>query len=586
MQKGIFVLLLLFVCFESVAQKNQQILYSAENGVLLENNVFKFGGTLKRSTLLDGGFKSLRFNNLDSFYTSGSVSHFHSSKKTTISSNDLLSVTSPNILLSAASNLGIQGNITLGNYRNNNAMDSVLTVDESGNLKLVKQSFSQQPGGVYGAENGLSIQNNLFSFGGNLKRSTQLNAQNYSVRFTNIDTFFLGGRHVQLINSAKNTTISSFGTLNLFSIDSMVLSASNVVVDGGVRFSRFKNSTNLDSVLTVDNCGNLKLVSQGSLQTIAQNAFMNNGNSFGAAAYLGTNDKNFLYFKTNKIDRGYIDTAGVFNYSYGVNVNNSKLKITGDVEINGLQTDATGEYQKASTGINFTAGTEPLARGTISYSQNIGGMNYTSNKALRFYSGLSGVPFSSLPADLSITEGLFRFGGRNSNEAEEPSAAYQFKTNPDGGGKPRGVLFPKVYDKVVRDYQTNPAIGLIFFNTSTGNLQIKKSDGWHNFLTQNETPVAVVASAATTTENLTTNNNSYVQALGDGQQKSFKISHNLNAQFVMVQFIDCGPEANCNLLQILPKGSRVELDGKNNALVTFEEAPSFNRYKIMFLRVQ
>jgi hypothetical protein len=54
----------------------------------------------------------------------------------------------------------------------------------------------------------------------------------------------------------------------------------------------------------------------------------------------------------------------------------------------------------------------------------------------------------------------------------------------------------------------------------------------------------------------------------------------------MVQFIDCGPEANCNLLQILPKGARVELDGKNNAVVTFDEAPSFSRYKIMFLRVQ
>ena len=74
--------------------------------------------------------------------------------------------------------------------------------------------------------------------------------------------------------------------------------------------------------------------------------------------------------------------------------------------------------------------------------------------------------------------------------------------------------------------------------------------------------------------------------MGNGQQKSFTIDHDLNAQFVMVQFIDCGPEANCNLLQILPEGVRVELDGKNKALVTFAEAPSFNRYKIMFLRVQ
>ncbi|HEX8332989.1 MAG TPA: hypothetical protein VF622_10215, partial [Segetibacter sp.] len=569
MQKGIFVFLMLCVCSSLSAQKPVTPLYVADNGILLEGNVLKFGGTLKRSTLLDGSFKSLSFNNLDSFYTSGSVNHLNSSKKTIISSNDLLNLTSQNILLSAASNIGLHGSLTLGSYRNNTAMDSVLTVDASGNLKLVKQAPSKQvDNGVYGAENGLSIQNNLFSFGGQLKRATNLDANNKSLRFTNVDTFFVGGRHVQLINSAKNTTISSFGTLNLLSIDSMVLSANNVVVDGGVRFSRFKNSANLDSVLTVDNCGNLKMVSQGSLQTIAQNAFINNGNSFGAAAYLGTNDKNFLYFKTNKLDRGYIDTAGIFNYNYGVNINNSKLKVTGNIELNGLESDGTGEYKKAVNGINFADGDESLARGTISYNLNSRSMNYTSNRGLHFYSGISGVPYSSLPADLTITEGLFRFGGRNSTEPEEASAAYQFKTNPDGGGKPRGVLFPRVSNNVVRDYQLNPAIGLIFFNSSTGNLQIKKSDGWHNFLTQNENvPVATLPGAAATTESITVNNNSYVQALGDGQQKSFKISHNLNAQFVMVQFIDCGPEANCNLLQILPKGARVELDGKNNALV-------------------
>jgi hypothetical protein len=87
-------------------------------------------------------------------------------------------------------------------------------------------------------------------------------------------------------------------------------------------------------------------------------------------------------------------------------------------------------------------------------------------------------------------------------------------------------------------------------------------------------------------ENSIANSNSYVEALGNGQQKSFTVNHNLNAQFVMVQFIDCGPEANCNLLQILPKGARVELDGKNQAVITFDDAPSFQRYKVMFLRVQ
>jgi hypothetical protein len=573
------------------------VVYSAASGLSIENNSFSFGGALNKSTTLNGSLQSLKFTNLDSFIVdSRFMSLLNYTGNTNISSNDSLNLNSQDLVLTAANHVGINGNLKLGKYKNNETLDSVLTVDASGNVKLIAQVLPQLTDGIaYGADNGLSVVNGSMGLGGRLKRSTLVNGNNQSLRFTNIDTFFLGGRHVQFINGTKKTTISSYDSLNLKSFGSMSLSANHVTVDGKFRLTGYKNSADMDSILTVDTCGALKLVSQKSLQTIAQNAFMNNGNSFNTAAYLGTNDKNALHFKTNNIVRGSIDTAGTLDYNYGVNINNSKLKVSRDIEINGEQPYAVAGGEKATYGLNFTAGNESGTRGTISINKITGSMNYTANGVISFYSALGGVPQETSVPDMVINQGLIRFGGRKSRrQPDEPTAAYHFKNYFDDYGLPKGIMFPSVFNHeraVFESKGVTPAIGLMFFNKSTQNLEIYKSDGWHRFLTQNvNAPVASTSisptSASISIEKETGNSNSFVQALGDGQQKSFKISHNLNAQYVMVQFIDCGPEANCNLLQILPKGARVELDGKNNAVVTFDEAPSFSRYKIMFLRVQ
>ena len=586
MRKGLFVLLFVLVNINLFAQKG--IVYASENGIFKENNIFKLGGGLNRSTTIDGNLKSFHLTNLDTFFVDGRLIYIkNTAKKLLLSSNDSVNVTGQNILLHAAQGLNLHGFVRFEGYNNNATMDSLLTVDEVGNLRLVAKELPQPITTNYKAENGLTLENNKLIFGGSLNRSTAISGNYQSLRFTNLDTFFLGGRHIQFLNSTKSTTISSFDSLRLQSLNSLLLSANKVTVDGLVNFTNYKNSVKMDSILTVDSCGNLKLVSQSSLQTMAQNAFMNHGNTFGAPAYFGTNDKNFLNFKTNNVVRGNIDTNGVFNYNYGVAVNNSKFKTTGDIEINGIQPYATTEYQKASKGINFVAGTESLARGTISFNSSLASMNYTSLGALRFFTAVGGVPYNNLVADLLIKEGVFRFGGRNSiSQADEASAAYQFKDHYDGLGLPRGIMFPRVGSTVVRNYQKAPAIGLMFYNQETNDIEIYKPDGWHKIQTVNLTAPAPTQSIAQTIESPVANSNSYVQALGDGQQKSFMVAHNLNARFVMVQFIDCGPEANCNLLQILPKGSTVELDGKNTAVITFNEAPSFQRYKVMFLRVQ
>lgn len=438
-------------------------------------------------------------------------------------------------------------------------------------LVITSPVFSQMAG-----ENGLSTENNAVKLGGKLTAPTLINGDNFNLRFTNLDTFFLGGRYVQMVNSTKKTFISSFDSLLLQSFQNIGLHAPNLLLAGVIKLNNYKNSAALNSVLTVDNCGNLKLVSQQSLQTIAKNAFINGGNSFGFPAVVGTSDKQFLFFKSNNINRGNIDTLGIFNYNFGVNINKAKLKLTGDVEINGEQALATADYQKATNGINFVWGGEPLPRSTISFGAATSSLNFTAHTGFKFYTSQPGAITANSIPDLAMYNGLFKFGNKMSRkQADEPSAAYQFFDYIDSYGVPKGFLLPRVAQTTLMNSIKNPAVGLILFNQETNELQMFKADGWHKFVTENTAAVKPVAPAT-----------SYVRAIGNGTQKTFRIVHNLQSQYVMVQFIDCGPEANCNVLATAPKGVRVELNGINEAVVTFSTPPSFERYKIMFLRIQ
>jgi len=454
-------------------------------------------------------------------------------------------------------------------------------------------------GQTYTGDNGITLNGNAFQLGGTLNKSTLIDGNLKALRFTNVDTFYLGGRYIQLLNSTKKTFITSFDSLNLLSSGEMLLSAQKTItLDGKMRLLGYKNSHSLDSVLSVDSCGNIRLVSQSSLQTISQNAFTKLGNAFGSQAILGTNDKNNLLFRTNSINRGRIDTLGNFIYDYPVTVNNSNLKVVeGYLEVNGAQ-NIPATAQRASRGINFQWGGESFPRGTISFNNNANSMNHTSKQMFKFYTGVSGVPVTTSVPDLTIENGIFRFG--NSADTVEPTAAYQFKSYMLNG-VPKGFLFPRVAATYLRNYITNPAEGLMIYNLQTHNLEIFKGKqsggGWHRLLTvgvdsaastaqRAASTSAGVSESSSTTVTEKSNDNSYVQLLGDGKSKAFSVNHNLNGQFVMVQFLDCGPEANCNLLLNIPEGVKVELDGKNKALITFKETPAFGRYKVMFLKVK
>lgn len=164
--------------------------------------------------------------------------------------------------------------------------------------------------------------------------------------------------------------------------------------------------------------------------------------------------------------------------------------------------------------------------------------------------------------------------------ASNNSAILQLNTTTQG-------FLPPRLTTVNRNNISEPVEGLIVFNVDSSWLEIYTADGWYKLLSNTVSTGRGYQSRQSETNNTVdiTETKSFVTRLGDGRNKVFTIKHNLNSEFIMVQFIDCGAEANCNLLLSVPDGARIELNGKNETMISFKEAPAFNRYKVMFLKI-
>ncbi len=152
----------------------------------------------------------------------------------------------------------------------------------------------------------------------------------------------------------------------------------------------------------------------------------------------------------------------------------------------------------------------------------------------------------------------------------------------------RGVLLPRM-DSYDRDNRIKvPVDGLLIFNIQYGEFQYYFQGQWLSIvpsqltgrLTQNSIVKDTLANKP-----IVKSPTSFVTSIGDGKTKVFEIEHNLGSDFVMVQFIDCGAEANCNRILSIPNDAVVEMNGNNKCVIRFNEAPSFRRYKIMVLKV-
>lgn len=491
-------------------------------------------------------------------------------------------------------------------------------------LTIHQKSFSQ----IFYQGNGINFSNDSIHIGGTSISNIMFKGINNHYRYNFfLDSFnlvnnnakridFEGTDSVRLISN-KLIKIMSNGDINFGS-------ANSTVFDGNLTFKRYKK-TNLNSgILTVDSCGILSVANNINLK----NYLKQGGNYFGSDINIGSRDSS----RVNILVNDMITTTWGLDYR-------RTLSHYGDIILSGFENvyptifmrdnnghanskwDNSGlhikELDYTSSGIsnpsgflNFQlTGTPELKGGTLnsfSFEGNLYGSgtvnNYTFMKLTPFH------VFSSV--DSGIHRGLFinpSLFGNNDNmkrnyRSLEVTTGNVLLNSFSGGtgigvsdtvnksalfeirGTDRGFLPPRLTTNNRNDI-TNPAYGLIIYNTDSSWVEVFTPNGWYKLLSNSVTTDNNYQSRVISKNIDERINNSFVTRVGNGIDKVFFIQHNLNSEFIMVQFIDCGPEANCNLLLCTPNGARLEIKNINEVRLAFETPPAYNRYKIMFLKL-
>jgi hypothetical protein len=102
---------------------------------------------------------------------------------------------------------------------------------------------------------------------------------------------------------------------------------------------------------SIQNVISSSFASTASFLNSSTNAFLQNGNSFGTTALLGTNDNQPLAFETNGSTRMFISSSG--NVGIGTTSPNAKLDVNGNAIITGSLTTTAATY----VGGNLSVGT-------------------------------------------------------------------------------------------------------------------------------------------------------------------------------------------------------------------------------------
>jgi hypothetical protein len=176
-------------------------------------------------------------------------------------------------------------------------------------------------------------------------------------------------------------------------------------VDGTITFY---NSTNSNTTVLVtgtptgarvitlpDETGTVCLQSSANCGfTTSANAFIQNGNSFGAGAVLGTNDSNTLSFETNGTTRATFDTSNGLSFPNGI------AMTSGSATNISITSGTTGS-------VTFDSGTTGNVNiGTGSNAKTISIGNATGATTLNLTSGTGGIALvTTTTGTLSLTTG-------------------------------------------------------------------------------------------------------------------------------------------------------------------------------------
>jgi hypothetical protein len=414
-------------------------------------------------------------------------------------------------------------------------------------------------------------------------------------------------------------TSSNFGLLTIDTCGRLELSsdleANKLTVYDDIKFSKYKKTSDNTGILTVDTAGKLGISTSINLN----NYLKLGGNDLGGADMsFGTTSPGVIHLAVNN------NETMQFWEGYNVQYGSTQMRAYGSTNPSIALYNTAGQYKVGLNmdglfmGNHYFSNEGIVCNSGNGFKLNDNAWTFASlekffyndntNKTFNTFKIAPTIIYSS--GDAGIYRGLYinpSLGGTHENLKERfrsIEVAYgNVLLNSEGGATgigvsnlidnsailelkstDKGFLLPRM-NTYNRDNIATPATGLMLYNTDSNWVEIKKPEGWYKLL---NAPVASGGGDLSRSSNPepATPKSSFVSRIGDGQTKTFNIKHNLNSEFVMVQFIDCGAEANCNLLLSIPEGARLEINGKDEVQLTFKNAPSFNRYKVMFLKIQ
>jgi len=187
---------------------------------------------------------------------------------------------------------------------------------------IVVQTITSSVNFVTGSTRFGILASNTHVFTGSVSISGSLTVQG-AISGSNITGSLLG-----TASYANNALSSSYavnaGNAISASFSTNVGSASYALNAGNTQTASF--ATNANSASYALNAGNAQTA---SFATNVANAFIQNGNSFGAAALLGTNDAQNLQFETNGTVRMTISSSG--DIGIGTTVTDARLRVAGTI---------------------------------------------------------------------------------------------------------------------------------------------------------------------------------------------------------------------------------------------------------------
>jgi hypothetical protein len=404
-------------------------------------------------------------------------------------------------------------------------------------------------------------------------------------------------------------TVDTCGRLNLTSD----VEANKLTVHDDVLFSKYKKTSGNTGILTVDTAGKLGISTSINLDDYLKIG----GNDLGYSDMIfGTTNVGGVHLKVNN---SIVTTWGAGGMTNGGSIAIADISATDAAALS--FNDAWGHYKShlSSEGLFFN-GKVYNADGIFCNSGNgfkidDAGWNFATLQKMYYGDGRNRTyNFSSLSPtmiynanDSGIYRGLYvnpYLGGTHaflkerfrSIEVVKGNVLFNSEEGATGIGvydtihrsailelksTGKGFLQPRMSTSN-RNSIPSAATGLMVYNTDSNWVEIKKPDGWYRL---SDAGIATGGTSRASSQE-TAKPATFISRIGDGKTTVFTIKHNLNSEFVMVQFIDCGAEANCNLLLSIPEGARLEINGKDEVQLTFKNAPSFNRYKVMFLKIQ